>query len=66
MPPTYDENTDLPALEALGLKALFIEVQEETILVPLMPDGGNSTDPDDQAQFLFSIFQDKRTMVRIS
>ena len=60
LPSTYDENTDLPALEALGLKAsIYRGAGRDDRNEGPMPNGGDPQNVDDQAQFLFSIFQDK-------
>ena len=60
LPPSYDETTDLPGLEALGLKAsIHRGAGRDDYSVGPMPNGGDSQNIDDQAQFLFSIFQEK-------
>ena len=61
LPPEYDELTDMGTLEDMGLKASIyrgLGRDNATDVTSLtLPDGGNTLDPDDQAEFIFSIFQ---------
>ena len=59
LPPSYvNETTELQRLEDLGVKAsIHRGAGRDNLNQGPMPDGGDPQDPDDQADFLFSIFQ---------
>mgnify|MGYP001244731654 CR=1 FL=1 len=58
LPPSYvNETTELQRLATEGVNAsIHRGAGRDNMNQGLMPDGGNPNDPDDQAEFLFSIF----------